>query len=59
MLCPQCGHDEHKVICTEKVMDGNTIRRIRQCASCGMVWTTREVISRETKGGYIPLGHIE
>ena len=59
MLCPQCGNEGHRVIFTEKNIDSNTIRRVRQCVSCGMSFTTREAVSRETKCGYVALESID
>lgn len=43
MLCPHCGHNDHKVIDTRDA--GDTIRRRRQCRRCQERFTTYEHIA--------------
>jgi transcriptional repressor NrdR len=40
MLCPHCGHTQHKVVDTRDA--GDAIRRRRKCESCGQRFTTYE-----------------
>ncbi len=42
MLCPNCGHTESKVIDSRSAKDGSTIKRRRECLSCGTRFTTFE-----------------
>ena len=42
MRCPFCKLDDDKVIDTRPAEDGSTIRRRRECASCGRRFTTHE-----------------
>ncbi len=44
MKCPGCGYPESKVIDSRPVVDANSIRRRRECLSCGKRFTTFEVI---------------
>ncbi len=44
MRCPGCGFPESKVIDSRPVTDANSIRRRRECLSCGKRFTTFEVI---------------
>ena len=44
MKCPGCGYEESKVIDSRPVIDANSIRRRRECLSCGKRFTTFEVI---------------
>ena len=40
MLCPYCGVENDKVIETRAADDGRSIRRRRECLSCGKRYTT-------------------
>ncbi|MBN9643327.1 transcriptional regulator NrdR [Corynebacterium mendelii] len=42
MLCPFCREDSSKVLDSRSVGQGTTIRRRRQCTSCGYRFTTME-----------------
>jgi transcriptional repressor NrdR len=42
MRCPWCGHAETKVIDSRPAEDGGSIRRRRECESCGKRFTTFE-----------------
>jgi transcriptional repressor NrdR len=42
MRCPWCGSQESKVVDSRTAEDGDTIRRRRQCESCGRRFTTYE-----------------
>jgi transcriptional repressor NrdR len=42
MRCPWCGRTENKVIDSRPAEDGSSIRRRRECASCGRRFTTFE-----------------
>jgi transcriptional repressor NrdR len=42
MRCPWCGNDEDKVVDSRPAEGGETIRRRRQCLSCGRRYTTFE-----------------
>ena len=42
MRCPWCGNDEDKVVDSRPAEGGGTIRRRRQCLSCGRRYTTHE-----------------
>ena len=42
MRCPWCGDDEDKVVDSRPAEGGQTIRRRRQCLSCGRRFTTFE-----------------
>jgi transcriptional repressor NrdR len=46
MRCPKCGHQEDKVIDSRASREGATIRRRRECLSCGFRFTTYEEIER-------------
>lgn len=48
MRCPNCGHDEDRVLDTRPVRDGEAIRRRRECASCGHRFTTYEYVEKGT-----------
>jgi transcriptional regulator NrdR family protein len=41
MICPTCGHGEHRVLRTD-AGDGR-IQRTRECVRCGKRWHTAEV----------------
>ncbi len=42
MRCPVCGERDTRVIDSRDFDDGTTIRRRRECASCGSRFTTHE-----------------
>jgi transcriptional repressor NrdR len=42
MRCPWCGNDDDKVVDSRPAEAGQTIRRRRQCLSCGRRYTTFE-----------------
>jgi|SRR5690554_629593 len=42
MFCPFCNADDTKVIDSRLVVDGNQVRRRRECTSCGERFTTYE-----------------
>lgn len=42
MICPNCGHNDSKVLETRDSEDGSVIRRRRECISCGQRFTTFE-----------------
>jgi len=44
MKCPFCGHIEDKVVDSREAKVGDTIRRRRECESCGRRFTTYERI---------------
>lgn len=44
MKCPECGHEEDKVVDSRPHQDGRAIRRRRECAKCGKRFTTFEYI---------------
>ncbi|SHI73724.1 transcriptional repressor NrdR [Dethiosulfatibacter aminovorans DSM 17477] len=44
MKCPFCENEETKVIDTRPTDEGHTIRRRRECMSCGKRFTTYEKI---------------
>lgn len=47
MKCPKCGNDEDKVLDSRTIRDGAAIRRRRECAKCGLRFTTHEEIDRD------------
>ena len=47
MRCPKCGCQDDNVIDSRASREGATIRRRRQCVSCGYRFTTYEEIERE------------
>lgn len=47
MLCPKCRSVEDKVIDSRASREGATIRRRRECLSCGHRFTTYEEIEHE------------
>lgn len=47
MRCPKCGGQDDKVIDSRASKEGATIRRRRECLSCGHRFTTYEEIERE------------
>ena len=44
MKCPECSCEESKVIDSRPAADGSSIRRRRECLSCGHRFTTHEEI---------------
>ena len=46
MKCPFCSHAESKVIDSRPTDEDNSIRRRRECLSCGQRFTTYEVVER-------------
>lgn len=44
MRCPWCGHEDDKVVDSRPAEQGTTIRRRRECRSCGRRYTTFERI---------------
>ena len=44
MRCPGCGFPESKVIDSRPPVEGNSIRRRRECLSCQKRFTTFEII---------------
>lgn len=44
MHCPKCHHNNSRVIDSRQTDDGRTIRRRRECESCGYRFTTFERI---------------
>ena len=47
MKCPFCGHQEDKVVDSRSSSDGVSIRRRRECLSCGKRFTTYEQIEEQ------------
>src|SRR5437763_15173633 len=46
MRCPKCGSRDDKVIDSRQSRDSSSIRRRRECLSCGYRFTTYEAIER-------------
>jgi len=46
MKCVYCGFTESKVLDSRVVEDNNSIRRRRECLSCGKRFTTYEVVEK-------------
>lgn len=46
MRCPFCSIGDSKVVDSRSAEEGNTIRRRRECSSCGKRFTTYEVIEQ-------------
>ena len=46
MRCPYCSFQESKVIDSRPAEEGTTIRRRRECLSCGKRFTTYEIMER-------------
>ena len=44
MKCPYCGYGESKVIDSRPAEEGTSIRRRRECLSCGKRFTTYETV---------------
>ena len=47
MRCPKCAAQEDKVVDSRENRDGGSIRRRRECLTCGTRFTTYEEIYRE------------
>jgi transcriptional repressor NrdR len=47
MRCPKCGSQEDKVIDSRGAREGATIRRRRECVTCGHRYTTYETIEKQ------------
>jgi transcriptional repressor NrdR len=54
MRCPKCGCQDDKVIDSRASREGATIRRRRECISCGYRFTTYEEVER---AGLVVLKH--
>ena len=46
MRCPFCKEEDSRVVDSRAADDGNTIRRRRECASCGKRFTTYETVEK-------------
>lgn len=46
MKCPYCGYLESKVVDSRPADEGASIRRRRECLSCGKRFTTYETVER-------------
>ena len=46
MRCPYCSYSESNVIDSRPAEEGTTIRRRRECLSCGTRFTTYEIMER-------------
>ncbi|MBQ9084804.1 MAG: transcriptional repressor NrdR [Clostridia bacterium] len=44
MKCPACNHQDSRVLDSRPVEDGFSIKRRRECPSCGKRFTTYEVV---------------
>lgn len=44
MKCPACNHQDSRVLDSRPVEDGSSIKRRRECPSCGKRFTTYEVV---------------
>ena len=44
MKCPYCGYLESKVVDSRPTDEGGSIRRRRECQSCGRRFTTYETV---------------
>ena len=44
MKCPVCSHNDSRVLDSRPIEDGASIKRRRECPSCGKRFTTYEVI---------------
>jgi transcriptional repressor NrdR len=54
MRCPKCGCQDDKVIDSRASREGATIRRRRECITCGHRFTTYEEVEH---GGLVVLKH--
>ena len=46
MRCPFCKEEDSRVIDSRSADDGNTIRRRRECTTCGKRFTTYETVEK-------------
>ena len=46
MKCPSCASPENKVVDSRAARDGDSIRRRRECLTCGARFTTYEYVER-------------
>ena len=46
MKCPYCGHVDSKVVDSRPADENDSIRRRRECLSCGKRFTTYETVER-------------
>lgn len=46
MKCPFCGSEDNKVIDTRPGKEGKSVRRRRECVSCGRRFTTYEYVEK-------------
>ena len=44
MKCPYCGQTDSKVVDSRPAEDGESIRRRRECLTCGKRFTTYETV---------------
>ena len=51
MKCPYCKQNDSRVIDSRSADDGATIRRRRECTSCGRRFTTYEVVEKQPLNG--------
>jgi transcriptional repressor NrdR len=48
MKCPFCESEEDKVVDSRAAQDGRSVRRRRECLSCGKRYTTYEYVEKVT-----------
>ncbi len=48
MKCPNCGHEEDRVVDSRPSQDGRAIRRRRECLGCNERFTTYEYVEQST-----------
>ena len=48
MRCPKCGGSKSSVVDSRQAVDGNTIRRRRECEECHYRFTTYERVEERT-----------
>ena len=51
MKCPYCGYSESKVIDSRPADENSSIRRRRECLSCGKRFTTYETVESQPSEG--------
>ena len=44
MKCPVCAADDSRVLDSRPISDGHSIKRRRECTSCGKRFNTYEVV---------------
>lgn len=44
MMCPYCAHADSRVLDSRPTLEGNSIRRRRECNGCGKRFTTYEKV---------------